>query len=67
MSKLSAKMPKGKPQARNTARSMSPSYHESLSVRQIDNGYIVCRSGPKSYTETYSATKPVIEVPKAKK
>jgi len=49
---------------------LSPSTSVSITVRQIDNGYLVCRSqdGPKgySYTEEYSPTKPVIEVPKAK-
>lgn len=45
--------------------------HESISVRPIDNGYIISRStdGPKGYkcSETYSATKPKIELPKVKK
>lgn len=49
------------------ARSSSPSENMSISVRKIDNGYIICRSGdgPKgyNYSETYSATKPKIEVP----
>ena len=44
--------------------------HMSVSVRKIDNGYIICKSmdGPKGYssTETYSASKPKIEVPVVK-
>lgn len=37
--------------------------YESVSVRPIDNGFIICRSTDNSYTETYSAKKPKIEVP----
>lgn len=44
--------------------------YASVSVRKIDNGYIVSRSvsGPKGYksSETFSATKPKLEVPVAK-
>lgn len=40
-----------------------PGGYESVSVRPIDNGFIVCKSGDKGYSETYSATKPRIEVP----
>lgn len=49
----------------------SRSLHESVSVRPIDNGYIISRSsdGPKGYkcSETFSPTKPKIELPKVKK
>jgi len=41
--------------------------YESVSVRPIDNGYIVSRSTDKGYSETYSATKPKIEIPAAPK
>lgn len=39
--------------------------YESVSVRPIDNGYLICRSADKGYSECYSATKPKIEVPGA--
>ena len=43
------------------------STHMSVSVRKIDNGYIVSKyvDGPKGYhsSETYSATEPKIEMP----
>jgi hypothetical protein len=38
--------------------------YESVSVRPIDNGYIVSRSTDKGYSEVFSPTKPKIEVPK---
>lgn len=41
--------------------------YESISVRPIDNGFIISHSTEKGYSETYSATKPKIEVPKAPK
>ena len=40
--------------------------YESLSIRPIDNGFIVSRSTDKGYSETYSPTKPKIEVPEMK-
>lgn len=52
------------------SRSVSVGEHTSVSIREISNGYVVCesRDGPKGYqyTETYSETKPKIEVPRAK-
>lgn len=41
--------------------------YESVSIRPIDNGFLICRSTDKGYSETYSATKPKIEVPMAPK
>lgn len=41
--------------------------YESVSVRPIDNGYLICRNTDKGYSEVYSATKPKIEVPGAPK
>ena len=38
-------------------------HYESVSIRSIDNGFLICRSTDKGYSETYSATKPKIEVP----
>lgn len=44
--------------------------YASVSVRKIDNGYIVSRSvsGPKGYkcSEEFSATKPKLEIPTTK-
>jgi hypothetical protein len=37
--------------------------YESVSVRPIDNGYIISRSTDKGYSEKFSPTKPKIEVP----
>ncbi len=52
------------------AKTASSAMVRASGVRQIDNGFIVCRptDGPKGYkyTETYSATKPKIEVPQVK-
>lgn len=54
----------GKPKA---ARAVSVSTHMSVSVREISNGYVISKyeDGPKGYksTETFSATKPKIEIP----
>ncbi len=52
-------------------RVTSPDHeHMSVSVRKIDNGYIVskCTDGPRGYQteETYSPTKPKIEIPAVK-
>lgn len=45
--------------------------HMSVSVRKIDNGFIVSRSksGPKGYehTEVYHPEKPAIDIPALKK
>lgn len=41
--------------------------YESVSVRPIDNGFIISRSTPKGYSEHFSPTKPKIEVPAAPK
>lgn len=49
--------------ARSVAAPSRHSGYESVSVRPIDNGYIVSRSTDKGYSETYSATKPKIEIP----
>jgi len=44
--------------------------YASVSVRKIDNGFIISRSfsGPKGFksSETFSPTKPKLEVPVAK-
>ncbi len=51
-------------------KAVSASEYHSVNVRKIDNGYIVSRSydGPKGYScsETFSPTKPKIEVPEVK-
>lgn len=63
-------MPKGKGDSAGMKAVAVPSRrsgYESVSIRPIDNGYIVSRSTDKGYSETYSATKPKIEIPKAKK
>ena len=44
-----------------------PKGYESVSVRPIDNGYIVSRYSDDKHTETYSPTKPKIEIPKGEK
>jgi hypothetical protein len=53
-----------------TAVAMPRDEYASVSVRKIDNGFIVSRSvsGPKGYksSETFSPTKPKLEVPIAK-
>lgn len=49
------------PKAKNIAPSRSG--YESVSIRAIDNGYLICRSNNSGYSETYSETKPKIEVP----
>lgn len=52
------------------SRSVSVGEHTSVSVREISNGYLICesRDGPKGYqyTETFSETRPKIEVPSVK-
>lgn len=61
-----AKTPVKKPAAKSVAvPSMGRSGYESVSVRPIDNGYIVSRSTDKGYSERFSPTKPKIEIPKA--
>lgn len=56
-----------KPAAKSVAVPSLRSGYESVSVRPIDNGYIISRSTDKGYSETYSKTKPKIEVPAAPK
>lgn len=51
--------------AKAFAAPISP--QESLSIRKIENGYLVCRSGTNAKgdwksTETFSPTKPVVTV-----
>lgn len=58
------KMSKGN--ARSVPIPAAHSGYESVSIRPIDNGFIVSRSTDKGYSETYSATKPKIEIPAAK-
>jgi hypothetical protein len=43
--------------------SMGRRGYESVSVRPIDNGYIISRSTDRGYSEKFSPTKPKIEVP----
>jgi len=76
MSKLSPAQPKtgGKKSSPKTTAAnsvaMTRDEYASVSVRKIDNGYIVSRShsGPKGYScvEEFSATKPKLEIPAAK-
>lgn len=40
--------------------------YESVSVRPIDNGFIVSRYTDKGQSEVYSPTKPKIEIPATK-
>ena len=47
-----------------------PDQSESLHVREIENGYLICRSkdGPRGYesTETFSPTKPTLTATQGK-
>jgi hypothetical protein len=61
-----AKTPAKKPAAKAVCGPGNPrTGYESVSVRPIDNGFIVSRSTDRGYTEVYSATKPKLEIPKA--
>ena len=52
---------------KSTAIGMPDSESVTVSVRKIDNGFIIGRSssGPKGYecTETFSPTKPKLDIP----
>ncbi len=69
--KLNTPQPKKAATANKTSKSVAVpscrSGYESVSIRPIDNGYIVSRSTDKGYSESYSATKPKIEIPKITK
>lgn len=58
---------KGKSPTRATPAPSRGGGYESISVRPIDNGYIICKSTDHGYSEVYSAKKPKLEVPKATK
>ena len=53
--------------AKNKSVAMPRDEYASVSIRKIDNGFIVSKSvsGPKGYscTETFSPTKPKLDVP----
>lgn len=57
--------------AKNSAAVEDCGEHMSVSVRKIDNGFIVShsKSGPKGYsrTEVYHPAKPAIDVPALKR
>lgn len=54
---------------RSNSVAMPRDEYASVSIRKIDNGYIVSKStsGPKGYTcsESFSPTKPKLDVPMA--
>ena len=40
--------------------SVPNSQYSSVSVRKIDNGYLICKSDDSGYSETFSAEKPEV-------
>lgn len=53
--------------SRNVAVPSRSDSYQSVTVRPIDNGFLICRSTDKGYSEVFSASKPKIEVPNAPK